>query len=377
MFLHKKMSIILWTAISLLFISACDQKPENTFITQEEKPIQVNVYTVKKETYPIWAYFSGKTQAVDEVMIISRVTGELQESLFRPGDVVKKDQILFRIDKSEYQAVWDQKKAILEKDKASLNLANANVKRYAPLVEERLAPREKLDELIAVQKQLEAMIRADKAAIAAAELNLMYCDVKASISGQIGIPLVLNGNIVHKGTELSKIVQTEYLYVNFNPSAHDVVLIKKYKSEEKPKVKVFSRSSEHISIKLDGEIDFIDNVSNPSTGTVAMRAKIFNDKRLLVPGRFVQIKLFITDEIPVLAVHPDQISQNQQGQFVYVVNSENKIEIRQVKQAYSNNDLIIISEGLVEGDRVIVGTINTLANGMEVLPTEVPNPVKD
>lgn len=377
MFLHKKMSIILWTAISLLFIFGCDQKPENTFITQEEKPIQVNVYTVKKETYPIWAYFSGKTQAVDEVMIISRVTGELQESLFKPGDVVKKDQILFRIDKSEYQAVWDQKKAILEKDKASLNLANANVKRYAPLVEERLAPREKLDELIAVQKQLEAMIRADKAAIAAAELNLMYCDVKASISGQIGIPLVLNGNIVHKGTELSKIVQTEYLYVNFNPSAHDVVLIKKYKSEEKPKVKVFSRSSEHISIKLDGEIDFIDNVSNPSTGTVAMRAKIFNDKRLLVPGRFVQIKLFITDQIPILAVHPDQISQNQQGQFVYVVNLENKIEIRQVKQAYSNNDLIIISEGLVEGDRVIVGTINTLVNGMEVLPTEVPNPVKD
>jgi len=309
-------------------------------------------------------------------MVVSRVTGELKERFFKPGDTVKKDQILFRIDKSEYQAVWDQKNAILQKDKASLNLANANVKRYKPLVEEQLAPREKLDELEATKQQLEATINADMAALAAATLNLEYCDVKASIDGQIGKELVLLGNIVTAGTELAKIVQTEFLYVNFNPSAHEVALINKYKSTDKPKVKVRLRSSKRMDVELEGEVDFIDNVSNTSTGTVAMRAKINNTEKLLFPGTFVELKLFVSDKIPVLAVHPDQISQNQQGEYVFIVNKNNEIETRQVKTNYSNNDLAIVSEGLVEGDRIVVGTINALHMGIKVSATEVDNPIK-
>jgi RND family efflux transporter MFP subunit len=258
-----------------------------------------------------------------------------------------------------------------------LNLANANVRRYKPLVEEQLAPREKLDELEATKQQLEATIKADIAALEAATLNLEYCDVKASIDGQIGKELVLLGNIVNAGTELAKIVQTEFLYVNFNPSAHEVALIKKYKSSDNPKVKVRLRSSKRIDVELDGEIDFIDNVSNTSTGTVAMRAKINNDKKLLFPGSFVELKLFVSDKIPVLAVHPDQISQNQQGQYVFVVNSQNEIETKQVKTTYSNNDLVIVSEGLTVGDKVVVGTINALRNGTKVTASEVENPIKN
>jgi RND family efflux transporter MFP subunit len=333
------------------------------------------LHTLKKEAYPIWVNFSGKTQAVDEVMVISRVTGELKERFFKPGDTVKKDQILFRIDKREYQAIWDQKNAILQKDKASLNLANANVRRYKPLVEEQLAPREKLDELEATKQQLEATIKADMAALEAAMLDLEYCDVKASIDGQIGKELVLLGNIVNAGTELAKIVQTEFLYVNFNPSAHEVALIKKYKSADKPKVKVRLRSSKGMDVELEGEIDFIDNVSNTSTGTVAMRAKITNDKQLLFPGTFVELKLFVSDKLPVLAVHPDQISQNQQGEYVLVVNKKSEIETKQVQTSYTNNDLAIITDGLVEGDRVVVGTINALRNGTKVSVSEVENPI--
>lgn len=362
--------------IVLLLLSACGTKEESKAVIEEVKPIDVNVHVIKEETYPIWVDFSGKTQAVDEVMVISRVTGELQKSHFKAGDIVEKGQILFTIDKREYQAVWDQKKAILEKDIASLNLASANVKRYTPLVKEQLAPREKLDELIANEKQLEATIRSDKANLEAAELNLMYCDVKANIGGQIGKELVLLGNIVNSGTELAQIVQTEYLYVNFNPSSHEVALIKKYKSEKKPKVKVSLRSKIGSTVELDGEIDFIDSVSNVSTGTVAMRAKIFNDKRVLFPGTFVTVTLFVTDKLPVLAVHPDQIYQNQLGRYIYVVGSENKIEIRQIEQGYANNELAIIAEGVQAGDKVLVGTVSALVEGMSVRPTEVPNPIK-
>ena len=370
--------ILLFTSVlfSVILFSACENKTENTPTVIEEKPIAVNVHTLKQEAYAIWVDFSGKTQAVDEVMVISRVTGELKERFFKPGDSVKKDQVLFSIDKREYQAIWDQKNANLQKDKASLNLANANVKRYKPLVDEQLAPREKLDELEANKQQIEATIKADIAALDAATLNLEYCDVKASIDGQIGKELVLLGNIVNTGTELAKIVQTDFLYVNINPSAHEVALIKKYKSADKPKVKVRLRSNKRMDIELEGVIDFIDNVSNTSTGTVAMRAKITNDKKLLFPGTFVELKLFVSDKIPVLAVHPDQISQNQQGEYVFVVNAKSEIETKQVKNTYSNNDLVIISEGLEVGDKVIVGTINALRNGTKVSVSEVENPIK-
>ena len=371
----KKRPFFTFLLLFTLFFSACENKTEKKITVAEEKPINVNVHTLKQETYPIWVNFSGKTQAVDEVMVISRVTGELKERFFKPGDTITKDQVLFTIDKSEYQAIWDQKNAILQKDKASLNLAIANVKRYKPLVEEQLAPREKLDELDATQKQLEATIKADIAALEAATLDLEYCDVKASIDGQIGKELVLLGNIVNAGTELAKIVQTDFLYVNFNPSAHEVALIKKYKSADNPKVKVRLRSSKRMDVELEGEIDFIDNVSNTSTGTVAMRAKITNHEKLLFPGSFVELKVFVSDKIPVLAVHPDQISQNQQGEYVFVVNQKNEIETKQVQTSYANNDLAIVSEGLKEGDRIVVGTINALRNGTKVSMNEVENPI--
>ena len=355
-------------------LSGCGtEKKEETAEIQEEH-IAVNVHTLKKEKYPIWIYFTGKTQAFDEVNVISRVSGELQSYHFKPGQDVKKGTLLFTIDKSEYQAVWDQKNAILEKDKASYALAKSNVKRYTPLVREQLAPREKLDELTATLKQYEAMIRSDEAALKRAKLNLEYCDIKASIDGQIGKPLVLTGNIVEAGTVLSKIVNSQKLYVNFNPSAREVALIKRYGKSKRPEVKVGIRGDDKITEILKGKIDFIDNISNSSTGTVAMRAVVDNKKGLIFPGSFVSIELFL-GEYEVLAVHPDQISQDQEGSYVYVVNAENKVHTVHVKPLFGNNDLMLIGKALKVGDRVVVGIISGLREGSNVIPTEVPNPV--
>ncbi len=362
--------------IFILLFSACEfnQKvEEKKIVIKEPDPIPVNVYTIKKETYPIWIDFSGKTESVDEVMVTSRVRGELKNILFKAGSVVKKNQILFGIDKREYQAIWEEQNAILQKDKASLNLANSNVKRYKPLVAEQLAPREKLDELIATKKQLEATIRADKASLSKAQLDLDYCDIKATINGKIGKELYLLGNIINVGDSLAKIVQTKFLYVNFHPSSHEVSLIKRYKSEENPKVKVILDSG---NIVVNGAIDFIDNVSNTSTGTVAMRAKIDNKDDLLLAGTFVRLKLFVTDKLPIIAVEPNQISQNQQGEYVLIVNKKNEIESREIKVRYANNDLSIIAKGLKEGDKVLVGTIAGLSDGTKVLVKEVTNPIR-
>ena len=365
---------ILLSIISLLFLYGCGSADETKQSDIEEKPLAVKVHTLKKEVYPIWGTFTGKTQAVDEVMVLSRVEGELKERLFNPGDMVKKDQVLFVIDKRKYQAAVDQEKAILEKDRASLKLANANVKRYRPLVKEQLAPREKLDELVATQKQLEATIRADEAALEAAELDLSYCDVKASIDGQIGKEMVLAGNIVKPGTELAKIVNAEYLYVNFNPAAEEIAVIQKYKSQTNPSVKVYLRSGKKTKIVLEGKIEFIDSVSNASTGTVPVRAKVHNPDRVIFPGSFVIIDVLISDKMPVVAVDPDQVYQNQQGEYVYVVDANNTIEVMQIHPVFSTNDMVILPKEFI-GKRVLAETIRAITPGVKVTPIEVNNTV--
>jgi RND family efflux transporter MFP subunit len=366
--------IFLMLFSSVLFILACNKEEKELVDIKEVKPIEVKVHTLKREIYPIWGTFTGKTQAVDEVMVLARVEGELKERLFEPGDIVKEGQVLFKIDKREYQAIVDQKNAILEKDKASLKLANANVKRYRPLVKEKLAPREKLDELIATQKQFEATIRADEASIEVAKLNLSYCDVKANINGQIGREKVLIGNIVKPGVELAKIVNSEYLYVNFNPSAEEVSVIQKYKSQKNPKVKVFLRGGKKIEITLDGNIEFIDSVSNASTGTVPIRAKVHNTNRVIFPGSFVIIDVEISDNMNVVAINPDQVYQNQQGQYIYVVDNNNTVQTKQINPIFSNNDMVILPKTFM-GEHVVTETIRSITSGILVNPVEVNNTI--
>lgn len=362
--------------ISTLFLFVgCEKKKEEVKQEPKKQILEVKVHTMKKQAYPIWVDFSGKTEAFKSVEVISRVNGELKKIFFQAGSQVKKGDILFKIDDSQYKAVLEQKNAAMEKNIASLNLAIANVKRYKPLVEKGLAPREKLDELIASQKQLQATVDADRASIKQAKLDVQYTSVKASIDGQIGKELVDVGNLVGAtSTVLANIVDASTLHVNFSPSAKEVSLIKQYKSEKNPSVKVYLEDNENI--ELQGNIDFIDNTTNVKTGTVQMRAKIDNSKNIVFPGTFVRLKLFISDKIPFLAIHPDMVGQNQLGSFVYVVNTQNKLEKRKIEIDYSNRDFAIAKSGLVEGDRVVVSETTKLKEALEVKALEVENPIK-
>ena len=141
--------------------------------------------------------------------------------------MVKKGDALYKIDDTEYTAILAQKLATLKKDEANLNLIIANVNRYAPLVEKDLAPREKLDELIANKKQAAATVDADKSTIKQAQINVDYTTIRATIDGQIGKSLINIGNIVDSSSSLATIVQSKKLYVNFNPSSNQVSLLKK------------------------------------------------------------------------------------------------------------------------------------------------------
>jgi len=364
--------------ISLLFFQGCSDKKEEQTKTVKKEVIKqkVQINTIQKIAYPIWIDFSGKTQAVQNVKITARVSGELEQVHFKSGQKVQKGQTLFTLDKTSYETTLAQKEAILQKDIASLKLSNSNVKRYTPLVEKGLAPQEKLDQFIAEQKQVEATILADKANIKEIKLDIAYCNIKATIDGSISKTLIDIGNIVNIGDNLANVVQTKSLYVNFSPSSKNVTLINKYKSQVNPTVKVILDAQNEKTIELTGKIDYIDTVSNEQTDTVDIRAIIDNEKGLLFAGTFVELKMFITDKVPLIALHPNTISQNQLGSYVLVVDDNNKITTRQIKVSHSTKDLVIIDDGLDVGDKVVVSNITKLKNNQEVLLDEVPNKIK-
>ncbi len=375
--MNLKNILLFHLVLSLVFsVTGCDgTKQEQVTIKKEPKKVQVRVHTIQRQTYPIWLDFTGKTEALESVYVTSRVAGELKSVCFKAGDVVKKGDLLFRIDDREYRSVLNQKKSALSKDISSLNLALANLKRYEPLVKKGLAPREKLDELTASVEKYRAMVESDRSAVNEAQLDVDYSAVKATINGRIGKALVDIGNIVKTSDQLANIVQTNQLYVNFSPSTNDVFLLNRYKSEKYPKVEVLPENvfDKHLSLK--GRIDFIDNVTDKATGTVSIRAKVDNPKELLFPGSFVKIKVFLTDQQSMIAVHPNNISQNQLGCYVFIVNRENQVQISQVELYYSNKDIAIIKSGIKEGDRIIVSPTSQLQEHQTVTTEEVANPV--
>ena len=233
---------------------------------------------MKEEKIPIWVEFSGKTEAYTNVAVVARVKGNLEKRFFEPGDYVKKGDKLFKIEDSEYLAILNQHEASKKKNQASLKLAISSYERYKPLVEKELATKEKLDQLVAEKEQVEALIKADESTIKQAKLNLDYTLVKATTDGMIGRNLIDIGNMVGSSGDNSKlavIVKSDPLYVNFTPSGNDTALIIKYKSELKPKVKVSIPSRNKTKEDVyDGHIDFIDNKTNESTGTVSMREQL-------------------------------------------------------------------------------------------------------
>lgn len=389
---NKQKIFISILCATVLFTGCFDKKEDKKAQVPQVKAKEVNIHTISKTPYPIWVDFSGKTDAYKTIQVVARVKGELEKRFFKAGDLVKKGDILFHIEDTEYKSLLAQAQAGLKKSQASHRLAIATYNRYKPLVDKELAPKEKLDQLEAQVLEHEASILADKAAIKKAKQDLYYTDVRATIDGQIGKTLIDIGNTVGTSADtsnLAKIVQSNPLYVNFYPSTETAQIILKYKSEEKPRiiVKVPIRNNSNYET-FKGNVDFIDNITDQTSGTVNFRAIIENPKYQLLPGTFVEIQMFISDQIPVLGLSPMNVMEDQLGSFVYVVNDENKIEKKHFEVAFSNKKLIIIKgsvdnnvplkfkDTIQAGDRIVVSSMIKLRPGIQVNATETKNPIK-
>ena len=366
-------SIVLF--ISILFLSGCgDEKV--VAAPKAPPPLNVETVTVQKKKFPIWAQATGMTKAVSDQEIRARVAGRLEKRFFEEGATVKKGDKLFLIEQSQYQSNLDAAISRKQKNEAELLLAIADVKRYEPLVKEGLAARSTLEQYEAKRDALVAAVAADEAAVRNAELELSYTLITAPISGQVSARRVDVGNLVGYGesTLLTTIVQTDKIYAYFSPSEKDVQKLYKFRSRKDLPAFIEVRGQGEDIFKrkrLDGFVDFSNNIVDPLTSTVSMRATIENEDRSVYPGTFVYINVFVTDQIAFIMVPPQAIFEDQLGKFVYTVDANNTARRTSVKTSLSSRYYVAINSGLKENDKVVISGLAKVKDGRLLLPKDM------
>ena len=329
-------------------------------------PPTVTVEKVVLKTVPVHLKYVATTQSIKTVDIRARVEGFLEERRFVEGADINKGDIIFVIEKAPYEAELEMSLAQLAQNKAALSFAKEQVKRYKPLAEQDYVTQESLDDYVTKAREAAAAVKADLAKIKQNRLNLGYCTMYSPLSGRIGRTLVNVGNLVGAGqdTKLANIVQLDPLYVYFSPSEKDLRLILKYRQEEDIPVDiVLSDDTKHPH---PGKVDFIDNTADPMVNTINMRAIIPNPEKTLLPGIYVQAKLFLCDVPDTPLIAEKAIAEDQTGMFVYVVGKDNKVEQRPVKVGFLYKHQKIIWKGLEAGEQVITEGLQMIRPGMTV-----------
>ena len=370
--MSNSLTIIRTALLSSIFLlTACSQEKQKQ-VRKPMPPLSVNTITVKKEAVPIWKRYTGTTKASSAQDVRTRVSGILEKRYFQDGQYVTKGQKLFKIQQEEYIAALDAAKAKKAQDEASLSLAQADVNRYKPLVDEGLAPRATLEQYQAQRAGLQAAISGDLAEIKKAQLELSYTIITAPISGNASARQVDVGNLVGQGesTLLTTIVSTDPIYTYFSPSQKDVRLFQKYRNKDRPDAFIEVAGSIEDT-RLDGFVDFKNNTVDPLTSTITMRATIENKGNSVLPGTFVYINLFINDKFKFLMIPPEVIFNDQLGSFVYIVDENSTVKRADITTNYSSKYYVSVHDGIKDGDKLIVSALVKLKPGRKVVPTDV------
>jgi multidrug efflux system membrane fusion protein len=326
-----------------------EKKPEEK--APPAKPVQT-AQAVKKDV-PIYIDSFGTLNSFYSVDILSQVTGQIQSAHFESGAEVKQGDILFNIDPSQYKAQLKEAKAALTEDIVSLKLKKTTLERNRPLLAKQFISKQAFDEYQADVDSLIAKIEIDKANIEQAKINLDYCSIKSPIDGVAGNRQVDPGNIVIANSQpvLVNIKNIDHLYVYFSIPERELPRTRQALDAQKLKVRIIVEGDEGKA--HEGEVDFIDNTVDDTTGTITMRANVPNKERDLWPGQFVTVRLILSTEKDAILVPYEAVQLGQKGPYAFVISSDNKADLRQVTVGDREDDEIIIEKGIKEGEKVV------------------------
>lgn len=336
-------------------------------------PVPVTVVAAARRDVPILLRNIGAVQAGQTAAIRPRVDGTLEQVFFTEGQEVKRGELIARIDPRPYQAALDL--ALARRAATEANLANArlDLARSTDLARNQFASRQAVDTRAAQVAQLEAQLKADEAAISAAQVNLDYTSITAPFDGRLGLRSVDPGNVVRFANDNVVIVTISQI--------RPVVVVFSLPQDTLPAIQdamargtlpVTALTPDERTVLAQGELITTESVIDQSTGTIRMKARFPNETTRLWPGQFVNVRLQLEVQRGVVAVPSVAIQRGPQGLFVYTVKDDNTVELARVELGQDDGSQAVIRRGVEEGARVVVAGHSRLRAGARVTITAPP-----
>ena len=366
--------------IGLLILSSC-----NTDKNQGPPPPQnITVVKVIKHDVPIYSEYVGEIYGQKDIPIRARVEGFLETIDFKEGSRVQKGQLLYTIDPQSLAAASNAQKSQVAAAQTALSKARADLDRIKPLAEANAVSKSDLDAAQAAYDAAVADLNAAKSNLKSSNIDLSYTQVKSPITGVIGKTNARVGEFVGKDPNpviLNTVSKTDTIIVKFSVTEAQFLTIAKKRiekihsgevknHEDHTDLGVKLKLADESVYSLPGKIDFVDRNIDESTGSILVQASFPNPDGLLRPGMYSKVSVQ-TDLAKDAIIVPARCIIELQGQYtVFVVNDSNKVVSRPVTIAYKSGDLAAISEGLIEGERIVIDALQKVHSGLVINPID-------
>ena len=346
-------------------------------------PPAVGVITAERRPITETSEFVGRVEATDRVNIRARVTGFLQERLFREGSDVTEGQVLYRLERAPFEAQVEQAEAGLASARAQLENAQVALARARDLRQTGAGTQVAFDNAQAAERTAQAQVLSAQAAVRVANINLGYTEISTPIAGQIGRTILTIGNVVGPDTgTLAVIVSQDPMRVAFTVSQRSALdLRNRFEGRGGPDaMRVRIRTTDGRMYSETGRVDFVDNQIDRNTDTILVRALIPNPVRRatdsatpvtpreLVDGQFVTVFLEGSEPVLTITLPRAAVLQDQQGAYVFVVGEGNKAERRNITLGRSTGQVAVVESGLQGGETVVVEGVQRVRPGQPVNP---------
>ena len=340
---------------------------------EQNTSLHVDALTISTSNLRLRNELPARISALKKAEVRPQVTGILQTRLFKEGDFVNADEVLYQIDPTIYQATVNSAKAQLTKALAAESTTQKSVTRYRELLKKKLASQELYDEAESAYLQAKAEVTIKKAELDYANIELSYTKIKAPISGIIGISLASEGSLLTVGQSsyLTTIIQSDHVYVDMQQSSLSLYKLKQTfnsSTNDQAYIPAVLTLEDGTEYSEEGYLEFSEAQVNASTGSVTLRAIIPNPQYTLLPGMFVRAKISAPEARDYVVVPQSTIIRSQSGEpYVFTVNEKNISEKVFLKLGNEIGNGWIIEKGLKSGDRVIISNLNKIKNEQAVV----------
>jgi membrane fusion protein (multidrug efflux system) len=345
-------------------------------------PPSVGVVRAEQTAVTETSEFVGRVQAVERVSLTARVTAFLEQRLFTEGSEVNTGDVLYRLERAPFEAAVQQQEAAVADSSARLANASIQLARAQSLLSGPAGQRSNVDDALANQRSLAAQVQSAQAQLRVAQINLNYTEIRAPIAGKISRTNITIGNVVSPGFgPLASIVSQDPMYVLFPVASRSLTELEKRYADKggTNAVVVKLRLPDGSIYDHEGKIDYVDPTVSATTDTIMMRARIANPpqakaavgqalERPLVDGAFVNVIVAGIQPVMALGIPRKAVLSDQQGDYVYVVGADNKVEQRRIQLGQSTPSTAVVAGGLKTGEMVVSEGIQRIRPGMVVSP---------